>query len=312
MRRKITIGTRSSSLALWQAQYVADRLCEQYPELDVDILHITTKGDKILDVPLAKIGGKGLFTKELEVAMLKGKIDLAVHSLKDMPTALPEGLALSAVTKRFDCGDALVSPIYKTLENLPEGAKVGTSSLRRKAQILNVRPDLNICSLRGNVNTRLRKLEEEHFDAVILAVAGLKRLGFGDKITQIIPPQICLPAVGQGALAVETRENDAEIRQLLAFLHDDETTDAVTAERAFLARVEGGCQVPVGVYAQIDGDNNLNVQAVIGSLDGKTLIRDSLIGKREQACDLGKNLAEIILQKGGLAIMQSLGLCAGK
>lgn len=312
MRKKITIGTRSSKLALWQAEYIADCLRKQYPNLEVELMHITTKGDKILDVPLAKIGGKGLFTKELEIAMLEGRIDLAVHSLKDMPTALPQGLTLTATTKRFDCGDALVSPVYKTLENLPKGAKVGTSSLRRKAQILHARPDLNICNLRGNVNTRLRKLEEEHFDAIILAVAGLKRLGFGDRITQIIPPQICLPAVGQGALAIETRDDNTEIRQMLAFLHDDKTTDATTAERAFLASVEGGCQVPVGVYAQVDDNDNLNIEAVIGSIDGKTLIRDNLSGKRENAQLLGQKLAKIILEKGGLAIMQSLGLCCEK
>lgn len=312
MRKKITIGTRSSKLALWQAEYIADCLHRQYPDLTVELMHITTKGDKILDVPLAKIGGKGLFTKELETAMLEGKIDLAVHSLKDMPTTLPEGLALTAITKRFDCGDALVSPMYKTLENLPQGAKVGTSSLRRRAQLLHARPDLDIRSLRGNVNTRLRKLDEEHFDAIVLAVAGLKRLGFGDKITQVISPQICLPAVGQGALAIETRAADSEIRQMLAFLHDDKTSDAAVAERAFLASVEGGCQVPVGVYAQVDKNNNLTVEAVIGSIDGKTLIRDSLSGKRKDADKLGRNLAETILQNGGLAIMQSLGLCCEK
>lgn len=312
MRKKITIGTRSSKLALWQAEYIADCLHRQYPDLTVELMHITTKGDKILDVPLAKIGGKGLFTKELETAMLEGKIDLAVHSLKDMPTTLPEGLALTAITKRFDCGDALVSPMYKTLENLPQGAKVGTSSLRRRAQLLHARPDLDIRSLRGNVNTRLRKLDEEHFDAIVLAVAGLKRLGFGDKITQVISPQICLPAVGQGALAIETRAADSEIRQMLAFLHDDKTSDAAVAERAFLANVEGGCQVPVGVYAQVDKNNNLTVEAVIGSIDGKTLIRDSLSGKRKDADKLGRNLAETILQNGGLAIMQSLGLCCEK
>lgn len=221
MRKKIVIGTRSSKLALWQAEYVADRLRKQYEGLEVELMHIVTKGDKILDVPLAKIGGKGLFTKELEVAMLEKRVDLAVHSLKDMPTVLPTGLSLTTITKRLDCGDALVSPKYKTLENLPQGAKVGTSSLRRKAQLLKARPDLDIHSLRGNVNTRLRKLEEENFDAIVLAVAGLKRLGFGDKITQIIPREICLPAVGQGALAIETREDDEEIKQMLEFLHDD-------------------------------------------------------------------------------------------
>lgn len=309
MRSKIVIGTRASQLALWQANYVADRLRSQYKGLQVELLHITTKGDKILDAPLAKIGGKGLFTKELETEMLQGKIDLAVHSLKDMPTALPDKLSISVITKRLDCGDAVVSPLYKTLDNLPQGAKVGTSSLRRRSQLLSYRPDLNIQSLRGNVNTRLRKLEEEHFDAVILAVAGLKRLGFGNRITQVIPREICLPAVGQGALAIETRRDNDEINDMLRFLHDEATADAATAERAFLGRVEGGCQVPVGVYAEVDSLDRLSVEAVIGSLDGGCLIRDKLIGKREEAEQLGVQLAEKLLANGGLVIMQSLGLC---
>lgn len=312
MRKKIVIGTRSSKLALWQAEYVADRLRKQYEGLEVELMHIVTKGDKILDVPLAKIGGKGLFTKELEVAMIENRIDLAVHSLKDMPTVLPEGLALTTITKRLDCGDALVSPKYQTLENLPKGAKVGTSSLRRKAQLLNIRPDLDIHNLRGNVNTRLRKLEEENFDAIVLAVAGLKRLGFGDKITQIIPRKYCLPAVGQGALAIETRADDEEIKNMLSFLYDDKTADATIAERAFLAQVEGGCQVPVGVYGEVNEDNTLTVEAVIGSLDGKTIIRDKVTGKRENASELGEDLAKKILANGGLEIMQSLGLCINK
>lgn len=312
MRKKIVIGTRSSKLALWQAEYVADRLCKQYEGLEVELMHIVTKGDKILDVPLAKIGGKGLFTKELEVAMLEKRVDLAVHSLKDMPTVLPTGLSLTTITKRLDCGDALVSPKYQTLENLPKGAKVGTSSLRRKAQLLNIRPDLDIHNLRGNVNTRLRKLEEENFDAIVLAVAGLKRLGFGDKITQIIPRKYCLPAVGQGALAIETRADDEEIKNMLSFLYDDKTADATIAERAFLAQVEGGCQVPVGVYGEVNEDNTLTVEAVIGSLDGKTIIRDKVTGKRENAGELGEDLAKKILANGGLEIMQSLGLCINK
>ncbi len=312
MRKKIVIGTRSSKLALWQAEYIADCLRKQYEGLEVELEHIMTRGDKILDVPLAKIGGKGLFTKELEVAMIENRIDLAVHSLKDMPTVLPEGLALTTITKRLDCGDALVSPKYQTLENLPKGAKVGTSSLRRKAQLLNIRPDLDIHNLRGNVNTRLRKLEEENFDAIVLAVAGLKRLGFGDKITQIIPRKYCLPAVGQGALAIETRADDEEIKNMLSFLYDDKTADATIAERAFLAQVEGGCQVPVGVYGEVDEDNTLTVEAVIGSLDGKTIIRDKVTGKRENASELGETLAKKILASGGLEIMQSLGLCINK
>ena len=292
MRKKIVIGTRSSKLALWQAEYIADCLRKQYEGIEVELEHIMTRGDKILDVPLAKIGGKGLFTKELEVAMIENRIDLAVHSLKDMPTVLPEGLALTTITKRLDCGDALVSPKYQTLENLPKGAKVGTSSLRRKAQLLNIRPDLDIHNLRGNVNTRLRKLEEENFDAIVLAVAGLKRLGFGDKITQIIPRKYCLPAVGQGALAIETRADDEEIKNMLSFLYDDKTADATIAERAFLAQVEGGCQVPVGVYGEVNEDNTLTVEAVIGSLDGKTIIRDKVTGKRENASELGEDLAK--------------------
>lgn len=312
MRKKIVIGTRSSKLALWQAEYIADCLRKQYEGLEVELEHIMTRGDKILDVPLAKIGGKGLFTKELEVAMIENRIDLAVHSLKDMPTVLPEGLALTTITKRLDCGDALVSPKYQTLENLPKGAKVGTSSLRRKAQLLNIRPDLDIHNLRGNVNTRLRKLEEENFDAIVLAVAGLKRLGFGDKITQIIPRKYCLPAVGQGALAIETRADDEEIKNMISFLYDDKTADATIAERAFLAQVEGGCQVPVGVYGEVNEDNTLTVEAVIGSLDGKTIIRDKVTGKRENASELGETLAKKILASGGLEIMQSLGLCINK
>lgn len=312
MRKKIVIGTRSSKLALWQAEYIADCLRKQYEGIEVELEHIMTRGDKILDVPLAKIGGKGLFTKELEVAMIENRIDLAVHSLKDMPTVLPEGLALTTITKRLDCGDALVSPKYQTLENLPKGAKVGTSSLRRKAQLLNIRPDLDIHNLRGNVNTRLRKLEEENFDAIVLAVAGLKRLGFGEKITQIIPRKYCLPAVGQGALAIETRADDEEIKNMLSFLYDDKTADATIAERAFLAQVEGGCQVPVGVYGEVNEDNTLTVEAVIGSLDGKTIIRDKVTGKRENASELGEDLAKKILANGGLEIMQSLGLCINK
>lgn len=311
MRSKIVIGTRASQLALWQANYIADRLRSQYEGLAVELVHITTKGDKILDAPLAKIGGKGLFTKELETEMLQGKIDLAVHSLKDMPTALPDKLGITAITKRLDCGDAVVSPLYKTLDNLPQGAKVGTSSLRRRSQILSYRPDLDIRSLRGNVNTRLRKLEEEHFDAIILAVAGLKRLGFGDRITQIIPRDICLPAVGQGALAIETRSDDDELNDMLRFLHDEATADAAAAERGFLARVEGGCQVPVGVYGSVGADDKLTVEAVIGSLDGRCLIRDKVTGDRKDAEKLGVQLAEKLLANGGLVIMQSLGLCCG-
>ncbi len=307
-RDTIIIGTRSSKLALWQADYVADCLRREYPGLRVEKKLMTTKGDKILDAPLAKIGGKGLFTKELEVDMLQGGIDLAVHSLKDMPTEVPEGLMLAAITKRFDPGDAVVSPQYRTFAALPQGAKVGTSSLRRKAQLLHARPDLRIEDLRGNVNTRLRKLEEEHFDAVILAVAGLKRLGFGERITDVLPREMCLPAVGQGALAIETRADDKEMQAMLEFLRDENTVRCARAERSFLARVEGGCQVPVGVYATINASDALEVEAVIASLDGKRLYRDMVTGPRREAENLGRILADKLLAAGGLAIMHELGL----
>ena len=303
----IVIGTRSSKLALWQADYVEAKLREKYPELPVVQKRMTTKGDRVLDAPLAKIGGKGLFTKELEQAMLAGEIDLAVHSLKDMPTELPEGLMLAAVTERFDPGDAVVSPRYQTLANLPQDAKVGTSSLRRRAQLLAKRPDLEIVSLRGNVNTRLKKLEEENFDAIILAVAGLKRLGFHDRITEILPREICLPAVGQGALAIEARAADEATLSLIAFLDDAATRAAARAERAFLARVEGGCQVPVGVYAEA-ADEALEMEAVIASIDGERLYRKKKAGSALDAEKIGRALAEELLAMGGKEILQELGL----
>ena len=304
----IIIGTRSSKLALWQAEYVKGRLEEEYPGLKAELKLMTTKGDKILDAPLAKIGGKGLFTKELEAEMIDGGIDLAVHSLKDMPTEVPEGLVISAITRRLDPGDAMVSLRYRTFRELPRGAVVGTSSLRRRAQLLHVRPDLQIRDLRGNVNTRLRKLEEESFDAIILAVAGLRRLGFGDRITQILPQNMILPAVGQGALAIETRENDAELRRRIAFLNDEETVHCAAAERAFLARVEGGCQVPVGVYAAPDTAGSLCVESVIASVDGMRLYRDRLSGPAGEAEHLGRALADRLLDMGGLSILQEIGL----
>ena len=306
MKEKIIIGTRSSKLALWQAHHIADCLRNQYQGLIVEIKHIMTTGDKILDVPLAKIGGKGLFTKELEVAMLSGEIDLAVHSLKDMPTVLPEGLILAAITKRVDPGDALVAPTYKTLDDLPHGAKIGTSSLRRKAQLLSYRPDLQISDLRGNVDTRLNKLISENLDGIVLAAAGLKRLGWEEKITQIIPQQICLPAVGQGALAIETRADDTVMHERLAFLNNTDSFYATTGERAFLRTVEGGCQVPVGVYGTVENDL-LELEAVIATVDGKTIIRDKIKGETKTAEFLGEELARKMLAAGGLKIMTDLG-----
>ncbi len=304
----IVIGTRGSKLALWQADYVANALKEKHPGLSVEKKLMTTKGDRILDAPLAKIGGKGLFTKELEMEMLDGGIDIAVHSLKDMPTEVPEGLVISAVTKRFDPGDAMVSLRYNKFEELPVGAVVGTSSLRRKAQLLAVRPDLRFTDLRGNVNTRLRKLDEGHFDAIVLAVAGLKRLGFEDRITEVLSRDIVLPAVGQGALAIETRAEDDEVRSLISFLDDDDTRVCACGERAFLSRVEGGCQVPVGVYGRIDEKNQLILEAVIASLDGARIYRDCCSGRREDGEKLGRQLAELLLDLGGRNILRELGL----
>ena len=303
----IIIGTRSSKLALWQADYVMDCLQKKYSELHVEKKLMTTKGDKILDAPLAKIGGKGLFTKELEQDMLAGGIDIAVHSLKDMPTEVPDGLIITAITKRYDPGDAFVSNKVKSLAELPQGAVVGTSSLRRKAQLLHARPDLVVKDLRGNVNTRLRKLDAGEYDAAVLAVAGLKRLGFGDHITEVLPKSMILPAVGQGALAIEAREDDAETRELVTFLNDEATVACAKAERAFLARVEGGCQVPVGVYATPE-DGGLHVEAVIASLDGKRLYRDHVSGQVKDAETIGTQLADKLLDMGGIDIMHEIGL----
>ena len=309
-KQKLVVGTRSSQLALWQADFVIGELAKKYPELVVEKRLMTTKGDKILNAPLAKIGGKGLFTKELETAMLEGEIDIAVHSLKDMPVVVPEGLVITAITQRADPGDAFVSSKYESFQQLPAGAKVGTSSLRRKAQLLHARPDLQIEDLRGNVNTRLRKMEEENFDGIILACAGLKRLGFGDKIRQVLPQTMCLPAVGQGALAIECRQADKETRELLEFLNDRWTRLCTEAERGFLATVEGGCQVPVGVHA-VSAEAGIRVEAVIASLDGSTLLRDAQeaeIKDAQEARAVGVNLAEKLLARGGREILRSIGI----
>ncbi len=303
----IIIGTRSSKLALWQADYVMECLQKKYPELHVEKKLMTTKGDKILDAPLAKIGGKGLFTKELEQDMLAGGIDIAVHSLKDMPTEVPDGLIITAITKRCDPGDAFVSNKVASLAELPQGAVVGTSSLRRKAQLLHARPDLEVRDLRGNVNTRLKKLDAGEYDAAVLAVAGLRRLGFGGRITEVLPKSMILPAVGQGALAIEAREDDAETRELVAFLNDEATVACAKAERAFLSKVEGGCQVPVGVYATPE-DGGLHVEAVIASLDGRRLYRDHVSGQVKDAEPLGTRLADKLLDMGGIDIMHEIGL----
>lgn len=305
MTTRIVIGTRGSKLALWQANHVAASIRGRYPNIEVVLKHIVTTGDRILDVPLAKIGGKGLFTKELEKELLAGEIDLAVHSLKDMPTELPPGLTLGAVTARADAGDAFISPRYRTLDNLPPGARVGTSSLRRKAQLLAYRPDLAVCDLRGNLDTRLAKLASQQLDAIILAVAGLRRLGWDEHITQILPTNVCLPAVGQGALAIETRAGDEAVLGILAFLHDEATAQAVSAERAFLHELEGGCQVPIGVWGRLV-DGKLLLDAVIATADGRRVLRDCACGKPEDAAELGRSLAGRMYDAGGREILAEL------
>jgi hydroxymethylbilane synthase len=305
--KRLVIGTRGSKLALWQANHVADLIRDRHPEVETVIKHVVTTGDRIQDVPLSKIGGKGLFSKELENELLSGDIDLAVHSMKDMPTVLPDGLALGAVTERAEAEDALISPKYLTLDRLPAGARVGTSSLRRKAQLLSYRPDLEILDLRGNLDTRLAKLVRQELDAILLAVSGLKRLGWEDKITQVLPPAICLPAVGQGALAVEIRDGDAETLNLLAFLNHRETAETVAAERAFLHFVEGGCQVPIGVYGQMT-NGTLRLDAVILSVDGRRKIQDFITGERQDGKALGEELARRMYLAGGREILAELSL----
>ncbi|WP_293736585.1 hydroxymethylbilane synthase [uncultured Phascolarctobacterium sp.] len=305
MKAKLTIGTRQSLLALWQSNHIAALLREKYPECEVVLKKIVTKGDRILDVPLAQIGGKGLFTKEIETELADGTIDLAVHSLKDMPTVLPEGLCLTAITERANVGDAFVSNKYASFEELPLGAVIGTSSLRRKAQLLAARPDLQIMDLRGNVDTRLRKLDEGLYDAIILAAAGLERLGHGDRITALIPPDVCLPAVGQGALAIEARTADDEVRSMLEFLNDLPTKQSTDAERAFLGLLEGGCQVPIGVHADVAGEQ-IKIEAIIAALDGSTVLRDTITGKAEDAVALGQQLGKKMLAAGGQEILAAI------
>lgn len=305
MKANLIIGTRQSLLALWQSNHIASLLRKQYPDCQVTLKKIVTKGDRILDVPLAQIGGKGLFTKEIETELLDGTVDLAVHSLKDMPTVLPEGLCLTAITTRANVGDAFVSNKYASFSELPQGAVLGTSSLRRKAQLLAVRPDLKIVDLRGNVDTRLRKLDEGQMDAIILAAAGLERLGHADRIREIISTTVCLPAVGQGALAIECRSDNKEVRNMLAFLNDLPTKQATDAERAFLGLIEGGCQVPIGVHAEVENDN-VKIEAVIASLNGSKVLRNNITGPAVNAADLGRKLGQQMLAEGGEQILADI------
>lgn len=301
----LRIATRQSPLALWQAHYVQQRLMACHPGLRVELVPMVTKGDVILDTPLAKVGGKGLFVKELEQAMLSDRADIAVHSMKDVPIEFPEGLGLVTICEREDPLDAFVSNQFDSVDALPQGAVVGTSSLRRQCQLSARRPDLVIRSLRGNVGTRLSKLDAGEYDAIILAVAGLKRLGLGDRIRHAMPAEESLPAVGQGAVGIECRLDDAQAIALLSALNHEETAVRVKAERAMNTRLEGGCQVPIGSFALLQGDE-LWLRGLVGSPDGKVMVRGERRGPREDAEKMGVSLAEELLDNGAREILKEV------
>jgi len=303
--REIVIATRGSALALWQAHAVEEMLRARFPETMVRLEEISTTGDRILDSPLAHIGDKGLFTKELELALLERRAHIAVHSLKDMQTRLPEGLVLAAVTRRHRPEDALVAAPGTTLENLPPGATVATGSLRRAAQLLAYRPDLQVVDVRGNVGTRLEKYRINGWQGMILAVAGLERLGYGGEIARVIPTSVITPAAGQGALGIEARGDDVELLAMLREIEHPETRRCIEAERGLLRRLEGGCQVPIGAHAVLDGDT-LRLDAVIAALDGRSLVRGSAAGPAEDAERVGVELGERLMARGGLEILEAI------
>ncbi len=305
MTDTLRIATRKSQLALWQAEYVRDVLLQYHPDLSVELVKMTTEGDKILDTPLAKVGGKGLFVKELENGLLNGDADIAVHSMKDVPVELPAGLHLAVICPREDPRDAFVSKAYTSFESLPKGARLGTSSLRRQCQLAAQRPDLNIIDLRGNVNTRLLKLDNGDYDAIILAAAGLKRLGMEDRITETLSPEVSLPAIGQGAVGIECREDDEWVNELLAPLNDRDTAIRVRAERALNHRLQGGCQVPIAGYAELEHGVIL-LRGLVGTVDGSKIIHGEIAGQPEDAEYLGRVLAEDLLTRGADEILESL------
>jgi hydroxymethylbilane synthase len=297
------IGSRGSSLALWQTNFVKSKLEAHFPEIKLQIKIIKTTGDKLVDVALAKIGDKGLFTRQIETALLENEIDLAVHSLKDLQTVQPEGLSIGAVSEREKPNDVLISKNYASIDDLPRNAKVATGSLRRKSQLLNYRPDLQIFEIRGNVPTRLEKFAESDLDAMILAFAGVHRLNLDAHIKQIIPFEIMLPAVGQGAMAVEIRSDDDATKNLVQILNDDSTQACTTAERSFLRRLEGGCQVPIGANAVLR-DDTIHLEGMAGNLDGSVNLRERISGEKSEAEDLGKRLAEILIEKGADKLLE--------
>lgn len=309
---KYIIGTRGSKLALIQANWIKSQLEDFNEETEFSIEIIKTTGDNITDVPLSKIGNIGLFTKELENALIDKKVDLVVHSAKDMPTEIPERLEIGAVTKREDPHDVLISKDHVLLKNLPQNAKLGTSSLRRRSQVLAVRPDLEIVDLRGNLDTRLNKLDSGDLDAILVARAGLIRLGLADKASEIIPYDIMLPAVGQGALCIEVRENDEKVKRIIRKLIDYNSMFEVKAERSLLGRLQGGCQIPIGAHAEVIYPSNLKMEAVVCSLDGTTVIRDTIGGKVDDLSTMGIELASKLLGRGGLQILEDIRTTLGE
>ena len=304
-RKIIRIATRKSPLALWQAEHVATRIEQTFPEIKTELVKMTTRGDKILDAPLAKVGGKGLFVKELEQGMLAGTADIAVHSMKDVPVEFPDGLHLSAILSREDPRDAFVSNRYSSIDSLPNKVRIGTSSLRRQCQIKEKFPEAEILPLRGNVNTRLTKLDASEYDAIILAAAGLKRLGLANRITEALSTTYSLPAIGQGAIGIECRSDDDYLNDILGALHDQQTSLCITAERAMNARLQGGCQVPIAGFAQLLGEQ-LTLQGLVGKPDGSVLYRTEKAGKTSEAEQLGKDVAEDLLNQGADQVLKEL------
>ena len=303
--QRIRIATRKSPLALWQAEHVQRLLQQAHPGLKVELVRMSTQGDRIIDTPLAKIGGKGLFVKELEQGMLQGEADIAVHSMKDVPVELPAGLHLPVVMRREEPRDAFVSNKYRRLEELPQGARVGTASLRRQCQLYALRPDMEILNLRGNVGTRLKKLDDGHYDAIILAAAGLIRLGLEGRITQKIPIDICMPAIAQGVIGIECRSDDRVINGLISALEHEQTRICITAERALNRRLEGGCQVPIAGYAELT-ERTLHLRGLVGRPDGRTIIQAAKTGTAQQAEEMGVALAEELLDKGAAIILNEV------